>query len=282
MSVCERARGGARGAHGGTAARRWRRAWWPRLTCAVDCAEPELQDSPREPRLFLCSNATGTFKVEEVFNFSQDDLQDDDVMLLDTYTQVSGRRAGARGGGRRLRGMRPAALTSWRCARQLFIWIGSGANELEKREGQKVRGRRGGGACRRRGCLIAPRSCTQVAARYVEECSKVDGRDPNIPIIQVEAGSEPPLFTCNFAGWDWDKAEVRRAAGATGRARLALTRGPAGVGTAAPARSATWTRTRRACARCARRRRRATASWRPRCAALGARLGVWVARRARR
>jgi hypothetical protein len=38
-----------------------------------------------EPRLFQCSNAHGYFFVQEVFNFSQDDLMNDDVMLLDSY-----------------------------------------------------------------------------------------------------------------------------------------------------------------------------------------------------
>lgn len=29
-----------------------------------------------------------------------------------------------------------------------------------------------------------------------------DGRDPNIPIMRVSAGSEPLLFTSQFVGWD--------------------------------------------------------------------------------
>lgn len=41
-----------------------------------------------EPRLFECSNQTGTFKCVEIFDFSQQDLDTDDVMLLDTFSEV--------------------------------------------------------------------------------------------------------------------------------------------------------------------------------------------------
>lgn len=42
------------------------------------------------PRLFECSNQTGTFIATEITNFDQTDLDEDDVMLLDTWDQVSG------------------------------------------------------------------------------------------------------------------------------------------------------------------------------------------------
>uniref|UniRef100_A0A3B3CTV5 Advillin n=1 Tax=Oryzias melastigma TaxID=30732 RepID=A0A3B3CTV5_ORYME len=56
-----------------------------------------------EPRLFECSNKTGRFIVTEVTHFNQDDLNEDDVMLLDTWDQ-------------------------------LFLWIGKEANETERKE----------------------------------------------------------------------------------------------------------------------------------------------------
>ncbi|XP_062058075.1 advillin [Lepus europaeus] len=54
-----------------------------------------------QPRLFECSNKTGRFVVTEVTDFTQDDLDPTDVMLLDTWDQV-------------------------------FLWIGAEANATEK------------------------------------------------------------------------------------------------------------------------------------------------------
>ncbi|NXD27334.1 VILI protein, partial [Spelaeornis formosus] len=53
------------------------------------------------PRLFECSNKTGTFLATEIIDFTQDDLEESDVYLLDTWDQV-------------------------------FFWIGKNANESEK------------------------------------------------------------------------------------------------------------------------------------------------------
>uniref|UniRef100_A0A5F8GAA5 Advillin n=1 Tax=Monodelphis domestica TaxID=13616 RepID=A0A5F8GAA5_MONDO len=54
-----------------------------------------------QPRLFECSNKTGRFVVTEIIDFTQDDLNPGDVMLLDTWDQV-------------------------------FLWIGAQANAVEK------------------------------------------------------------------------------------------------------------------------------------------------------
>ncbi|KAG7477407.1 hypothetical protein MATL_G00069360 [Megalops atlanticus] len=56
-----------------------------------------------QPRLFECSNKTGRFIATEVTQFTQDDLSEDDVMLLDTWDQV-------------------------------FLWVGNEANEVERQE----------------------------------------------------------------------------------------------------------------------------------------------------
>uniref|UniRef100_UPI00398F1CF4 villin-1 isoform X2 n=1 Tax=Pristiophorus japonicus TaxID=55135 RepID=UPI00398F1CF4 len=56
-----------------------------------------------EPRLFECSNQTGRFIMTEMYDFSQEDLDEDDVMLLDTWEEV-------------------------------FTWVGRSANDYEKKE----------------------------------------------------------------------------------------------------------------------------------------------------
>ncbi|XP_074841267.1 villin-like protein [Carettochelys insculpta] len=56
-----------------------------------------------QPRLFECSNQTGRFIMTEVVDFCQEDLDEDDVMLLDTWEEI-------------------------------FLWIGKAANTYEKNE----------------------------------------------------------------------------------------------------------------------------------------------------
>ncbi|XP_061470969.1 advillin isoform X2 [Rhineura floridana] len=63
--------------------------------------QQEIPDHP--PRLFECSNKTGRFVVIEITDFTQDDLSESDVMLLDTWDQI-------------------------------FLWIGKEANETEKKK----------------------------------------------------------------------------------------------------------------------------------------------------
>lgn len=48
----------------------------------------EKEVAPHDPRLFECSNQTGRFLMTEVGDFTQDDLDEDDVMLLDTWEEV--------------------------------------------------------------------------------------------------------------------------------------------------------------------------------------------------
>lgn len=82
-------------------------AFWDALGGQEDyCRVPRLGNHTEShpPRLFACSNKTGTFLMEEVpGELTQDDLAPDDVMILDTWDQV-------------------------------FVWIGNDAHEEEKAE----------------------------------------------------------------------------------------------------------------------------------------------------
>jgi len=60
-----------------------------------------VDDAPFDPRLLHCTNASGSFKIEEVFNFSQEDLISDDIMILDVFTEV-------------------------------YVWVGKDSNKAEK------------------------------------------------------------------------------------------------------------------------------------------------------
>ncbi|XP_018020735.1 LOW QUALITY PROTEIN: advillin-like, partial [Hyalella azteca] len=64
-------------------------------------------DNDHPPRLFHCSNASGVFTAQEVLNFSQGDLVEDDVMLLDTWEAV-------------------------------FIWLGVNCNKTERVTSQSL------------------------------------------------------------------------------------------------------------------------------------------------
>eukprot|EP00003_Mantamonas_plastica_P001333 TRINITY_DN1095_c0_g5_i1.p1 TRINITY_DN1095_c0_g5~~TRINITY_DN1095_c0_g5_i1.p1 ORF type:complete len:833 (-),score=276.14 TRINITY_DN1095_c0_g5_i1:45-2471(-) len=78
-------------------------AFWDALGGKAEYAKiSDKGEAPRPPRLFQCSDVSGVFEVEEIYNFAQEDLDNDDVMILDTYNEV-------------------------------YVWIGSGANANEKK-----------------------------------------------------------------------------------------------------------------------------------------------------
>jgi len=84
------------------------KTFWEDLGGRTEYASMSPGESPpKDARLFSASNATGRFKIEEVDNFVQSDLNDEDVFLLCTFTQ-------------------------------LFVWIGSQSNQNEKEEALKV------------------------------------------------------------------------------------------------------------------------------------------------
>jgi hypothetical protein len=129
--------------------------FWSTLGGKTEYLEmPDSEDIPREPRLFWASTATGCFRVDEVDDFEQDDLIDDDVMILDTYTQV-------------------------------FIWIGSNATEEEKRESAAA------------------------AVKYIDAAND-ERSSAEVPIVTVQSGEEPLMFTNHFHGWDFALAEKNK------------------------------------------------------------------------
>ena len=85
-------------------------SFWEALGGQADYPHTKtLSEGSHDPRLFHCSTAAygGGFKVREVFDFSQDDLINDDVMILDTFDEV-------------------------------FVWIGHDSNDKEKQMAMKV------------------------------------------------------------------------------------------------------------------------------------------------
>jgi len=158
-------------------------AFWEALGGKGDYPKDKVHlDSDREPQLFHCSNETGKFKVEPVYDFSQADLEEDDVFLLDTYTAV-------------------------------FVWLGSECNDIEKAKSAAT------------------------AKAYIE----AQKYSADTPVITVKSGSEPPIFTSNFLGWNptavkkfVDPYEAKLAA--------ALAANPA-VATSRTLRTSSWTTT---------------------------------------
>ncbi|XP_056155160.1 advillin [Lampris incognitus] len=63
----------------------------------------QREEPLHSPRLFECSSQTGRFRITEVEDCTQTDLDEDDVMLLDTWEEI-------------------------------FLWIGNSANQCETKE----------------------------------------------------------------------------------------------------------------------------------------------------
>ncbi|XP_021371999.1 villin-1-like isoform X2 [Mizuhopecten yessoensis] len=114
----------------------------------------QMSEEVRAPRLFQLSNASGNLKASEIPDFTQEDLVVDDVMLLDAWDT-------------------------------LFLWVGQGANKVERTESPKL------------------------VMDYLK--SDPAGRDPDATIIQIKQGYEPPNFYGSFGQWDmelWSKGKT--------------------------------------------------------------------------
>lgn len=57
---------------------------------STPCCRLQREEPFHFPRLFECSNQTGHFRITEVYDFAQSDLDEEDVMLLDTWEEVRG------------------------------------------------------------------------------------------------------------------------------------------------------------------------------------------------
>ena len=127
-------------------------AFWTAIGGKKEYADASFfAEDAREPRLFQLSANTGVLTADEVFNFTQEDLINDDVMMLDIFSEV-------------------------------YVWIGSSAQKSEQELSLKL------------------------ALDYAK--SNPDGRT-QCSVFQVQAGFEPPSFTCHFLAWDPAKAAAK-------------------------------------------------------------------------
>lgn len=123
-------------------------------------------------------------QVEEIGDFTQEDMLEDDVMLLDVGTCV-------------------------------YLWIGSGCNEEEKTKSMETAMVSSEYAVMNVCVLIGWWgwiSLTHTTPLFAQDYNKqaTDGRDPDIPIIEIKSGCEPLLFTQFFPGWDPAFAEKNK------------------------------------------------------------------------
>jgi len=104
-------------------------------------------------RLYHCSTSSGEFRCEEILNYCQSDLDDTDLMILD-------------------------------CVVCLFVWIGTGSNEEEKR------------------------LTYEIALEYIE-MHPDNNRKSKIPLYCVESQKEPVEFISHFPAWDSTKSKKK-------------------------------------------------------------------------
>ena len=120
---------------------------------------------PFYPRLFQCTNRTGRLEVNEIENFTQDDLISDDVMMLDANDTI-------------------------------FVWIGNESNKKERDFSLTM-----AAVCY---FLIFVYIAYLFLFHYIQDYLKSDprGRDQSLPIFVIKQGYEPPSFTGFFLAWD--------------------------------------------------------------------------------
>jgi hypothetical protein len=121
------------------------------------------QQAPRDPRLYRCSDAFGRFEVEEISNFDQSDLNNDDVFILDIYTTV-------------------------------FVWIGSGSTTNEKAKASELAERFVSESTDGRDPDVP------IIRIHAGMLACLNTLFPMLLCYSV-AGEEPAMFTAQFQGW---------------------------------------------------------------------------------
>ncbi|VDK62705.1 unnamed protein product [Onchocerca ochengi] len=107
---------------------------------------------PFIPKLYQCSDRSGKLTIEEIYDYTQKDLDGDDVMILDAMKVI-------------------------------YVWIGAGANEKEKK------------------------LANDIANKYLE--GDTLPRPPGCQIVKLEQGKETPEFKEIFKDWNDHISEAR-------------------------------------------------------------------------
>ncbi len=126
-------------------------------------------------RLFEITNVSGRIAVNEIYQFTQEDLNPNEVMLLDAWDSMFvwiGQRK-----------LLPYILQfSLKNTHRIAFYF-EDSNEKEREEANKI------------------------AIEYLKSCPSHRGAD--IPIYRVKQGSEPPNFTGFFGPWDSEIFNVK-------------------------------------------------------------------------
>ena len=123
-----------------------------------------------------------TLQVEEVYNFSQDDLLTEDILILDTHTEV-------------------------------FVWIGQCVDPKEKQKAFEIAQVNMLNKLEPSLPLFPFTWCTWCiieifSQKYIDKAASLEGLSPHVPLYKVTEGNEPCFFTTYFS-WDHAKAMVR-------------------------------------------------------------------------
>ncbi|GAV87443.1 LOW QUALITY PROTEIN: Gelsolin domain-containing protein/VHP domain-containing protein, partial [Cephalotus follicularis] len=130
----------------------------------------------RDPHLFTFAFNKGKFEIEEVYNFAQDDLLTEDILILDTQSEV-------------------------------FVWVGWSADSKEKQNAFEI-----GQVYLKQfsGCIFLMNINNHriSSQKYIDMAASLEGLSPNVPLYKVTEGNEPCFFT-TFFSWEPAKAIVQ-------------------------------------------------------------------------